>query len=155
MSRLALGLIALSLLPAFAPAPLPKPVRGEQSVLSLDSCQGTWTIVKDETVTSNGWTAKVPTSRAIRIEREGWTSINTENRGQTDWYIKIDPTHKPARIEWYSSKPTNADAKPSWAGLIRRHEGNVQVTYMNTSNVARDFDALPVGATILTLRRGE
>lgn len=155
MRRAIAALFAACLLTAFAPAPLPrKASRGEVTAINLETCQGTWQIVRDEVVTANGWSEKPANSRAIRIKGGQWTSIDKQGGGQSHWNITIDGSSQPARIAWHSGPP-RSDSAPSWAGLVRRHEGNLQVTYMPPSNVARDFASLPVGAVVLTLRRGE
>lgn len=155
MRRLAAALLAVLGLTAFAPAPLPRPARrgGEIAAISLETCQGTWRIVREEEVRVGGWGEKRLTSRFIRIHGGEWVSLNSNKEEAPGYTIRIDGSTTPARIGWYSSNRNAGATEPTWAGLVRRHEGQLQVSYMSPRQVPGNFGALPAGAVVLTLRR--
>src|SRR5215211_1156208 len=80
---LALAIVALIGLTAFAPAPFVKPdrKRGRGGDL-LAQLQGTWSIAKKERMGPNGQVSKYSTAQKIRIEKDLWQFVSAaEGKG--------------------------------------------------------------------------
>src|SRR5436190_12700028 len=117
MRRLTLGLIALSLLPAFAPAPFPRPSRRDHDQISLTWFQGTWDVISNEAITGQN---KQPSDWGIthvRVRGGTWTLMD-RGREVASYTITVDGTPTPARIDWFPlDRP---DERTLWIGIMKR-----------------------------------
>jgi uncharacterized protein (TIGR03067 family) len=151
-SLLPLAIVAL-LSPAFAPAPLPKPARrGPPSEITLETFQGKWRVVNMETSRANGQHTKYQwTVTHIGVRGNRWEFM-TGNNGFSGRYLTIDHTKRPAHLNFYDDEARRGGIVG--VGLIRRHQGKVQVIYTwGGENVRPTFDPPCEGPWIITMQR--
>jgi uncharacterized protein (TIGR03067 family) len=152
--RLIVALVALAALPAFAPAPFPRPARrGDPNAISLQLMQGDWRAVSFETIGPNGQRDKIGLwFQHVRVKGERWTYL--VNRAENLSYrLAIDGNRRPGWIDYYvlQGKPT----QPGMVGLIRREGNRVTILYYGTTpeKRAQTFSNAPVGWWLLVLER--
>ena len=153
MRRLTLGLIALFVLTAFAPAPFPRSGRPRDE-MSLEWCQGTWEVLNNESINGIEKRKSDWGITHVRIRGSRWTLMD-RGREVVSYTIAVDGSKKPAHIDWFPlEKPT---AAMLWLGLIKRDGDRVLILYSNgpsPDNRARDFDSASSGSYLITVRRG-
>lgn len=157
-ARLAFALAVLAFGSAFAPAPFPRPGRGNPNAIDQARFQGTWAVVSFEIVQQDGsrnrladWGSSGTT--AVRVEGDRWTYLNGQ-LANSSYLLSIDPGPRPAAINWYVGQQKE---KPGMLGIIRREGDRVVILYYAATTEAqrpRGFDHPPPGWWILTLRRG-
>src|SRR5262249_60675972 len=112
--RLTGAVVALTSVPAFAPAPFPRPSReGDRTGIDMKRFQGTWKVISMEIVQAGGrldklsdWGEHADGTNAVRVEGDKWTYVNN-GRNSSSYWMDIDPAQKPAAVNWY----TQADKK--------------------------------------------
>jgi uncharacterized protein (TIGR03067 family) len=158
MTRLALALIALAGLTAFAPAPFPRQRRIDTSV-SLEVLQGKWKVVKIEEVTGPGGRVRRTTlaAEAIRFDRTHWTLLQSGDQEYVKNVFRLDTGRRPAAIDIYDRDRSRLDSgvPPIHVGLIRRAGDTVEILYYSAAPAERpsSFENPPVGWWLLTLKR--
>jgi uncharacterized protein (TIGR03067 family) len=157
MGRVIAALLAICVLTAFAPAPLPKRSRTDPAVLNLQNCQGKWQVVRKESVTTDGKLPLVQTnpSTSVRIQGGEWITLDAEGVELSRFTITIDASAKPPRIAWHLPGSNQGEAGLAWVGRLRREGEHVQVLYTTPSRPAPDFTAPPFGSVLITLRKVE
>src|SRR4051794_16524233 len=151
MRRLALGLIALFVLTAFAPAPFPRSGRARE--MSLEGCQGTWEVISNESITGKEKRISEWGITHVRIRGSRWTLMD-RGREVVSYTIAVDGSKKPAHIDWFPLEQPGASTL--WTGLIKREGDRVLILYSNggsPSSRARDFDSATGGSYLITVRR--
>lgn len=155
MCRVWFGLLVLSALPAFAPAPFPRPSRSSRDGDRIDAAafQGTWRVVgmvrydANGTGTPHGWSVT-----HVRIAGDHWGFATGPNAGGGTHHFRIDGDRRPARLDFYSD--AKREGPPSGMGIIRRRGDEVEIVYVfGTTTRAEDFARPPSGQYRLTLRR--
>jgi uncharacterized protein (TIGR03067 family) len=140
--RIGLALLVLIGLTAFAPAPFPKSGRrGQSDEITLQSFQGRWRVTNMQSSRGNG--QHVPYNwnvTHIRVTSNRWEFVSG-NAGGSFMTISIDPARKPAHLNFYNGP---ADKNVHGVGLIRRHEGKVQVIYTWGNETVRPTFEPPV-----------
>src|ERR1700722_14820874 len=104
--RLVVALVAAIALPAFAPAPFPKPKKDDQKSLA-----GTWSVVRYERA---GNPVRAAGSLKVQIEGDKWMFLNVNAGGakpSTTYTITLDSKKDPASIDL-----TMSDARVKMAG---------------------------------------
>jgi uncharacterized protein (TIGR03067 family) len=154
MRRLTLGLIALTLLPAFAPAPFPRAGRADRDEMSLKACQGTWEVISNESVQGTTRTRSDWGITHVRIRGSRWT-LMTDGREIVSYTIAVDGARRPAHIDWF---PLEQPAgRTLWTGLIKREGERVLILYSDggsPANRPRDFHSARANSYLITVRRG-
>jgi uncharacterized protein (TIGR03067 family) len=163
MSRLVLALASLICLTAFAPAPFPRPERrGGGTDIDMKSFQGTWKVISMEIVQGNGqnqrltdWGWQTTGTTGVRVKGDRWTYLNN-GRDSSSYRVDIDPTKKPAAIDWFTGLNKGANDRPGMLGLIRREGSRLTILYYATGpeNRPKVFENPPRGWWILKLERG-
>jgi len=159
--RLALVALALSGGVAFAPAPLPRSQRrGPAPEITLQSFQGLWRATGMVRTFGNGevgpqgysWThARVVNDRWTFMSRKP-ALLNLPGSEGNPLFITIDHTRKPALMNFYDT----ADKRNvSGVGLLRKHNGKVQLMYRWGGEKDRPltFETAPAGLWIVTLEK--
>jgi hypothetical protein len=154
MSRGIVALLALSALVGFAPAPFPRERGGERPELSLAACQGTWEIVRKETITPRG---KQPYSwhvTHIRILDDRWTLLDRDGKEVASYTLEVG-SGRVAPIDWYSLNGNKES--PLWGGLVRRDGGHLLILYSDGNRRGekrqRDIESAPSGSHLITVRK--
>jgi uncharacterized protein (TIGR03067 family) len=162
--RLLLALSILLAVTAFAPAPFPKTVRErDRNEIDMKTFQGTWGVVSMEIVQQGGgrnrlpdWGVDATGTTAVQVKGDRWTYMS-RGRESSSYRVDIDPTQRPAAINWFTSltKPEGGEDRPGMLGLIRREGHKVTILYYATTPEQRPktFDNPPNGWWILTLKR--
>jgi hypothetical protein len=154
MTRSTVAMLALSALTGFAPAPFPRP-RGDRPELSLAACQGTWEVVRKETITTQGRQPYQWQVTHIRIQNDRWMLLDRDGR-EVASYTLIVGTGKVASIDWFPLG--RKDATPLWGGLVKREGDLVLILYSNGDcrgeKRQRDIESAPVGSNLITVRKG-
>jgi uncharacterized protein (TIGR03067 family) len=159
--RLIVAVVVLSSVPAFAPAPFPRPSRdGDRNGIDMKRFQGTWKVISMEIVQAGGrleklsdWGEQAQGTTAVRVQDDKWTYLSKGNHSSSSYWLDIDPAQKPAAINWY----TQADRKnPGMLGLIRREGDQVTILYYATTpnNRPKTFENPPANWWVLKLRKG-
>jgi uncharacterized protein (TIGR03067 family) len=140
--RLGLALLVLLGLTAFAPAPFPKSGRrGQSDEITLQSFQGSWRVTNMQSSRGNGQHTPYNWNVThIRVTNNRWEFVSG-NAGGNFLTLSIDPARKPAHLNFYNG-PT--DKNVHGVGLIRRHEGKVQVIYTWGNETVRPTFEPPV-----------
>jgi uncharacterized protein (TIGR03067 family) len=158
--RLIVAVVALTCVPAFAPAPFPRTSRdGDRNGIDMKRFQGNWKVISMEIVQAGGqlqklsdWGEQVQGTTGVRVQDDKWTYLGN-GRDSASYWMDIDPAQKPAAVNWY----TAADKKtPGMLGLIRREGNQVTILYYATTpeNRPKTFENPPVNWWILKLRKG-
>src|SRR5262249_4926144 len=148
--RLGFALLVLFGLTAFAPAPFPKTGRrGQEHEITLQSFQGNWRVTNMQSSRANGQHTPYNWNVThIRVTKDRWEFVSG-NSGGNFLVISIDPAKKPAHLNFYS-RP--GDKNIYGVGLIRRHEGKVQVIYTwGGENVRPTFEPPVERGWIITM----
>jgi hypothetical protein len=127
--RLGFALLVLLGLTAFAPAPFPKSGRrGQGDEITLQTFQGRWRVVNMQSSRGNGQhTPYAWNVTHIKITNKTWEFLSGNDAGGgSGLIISVDPGKKPAHLNFYNRGSEN---NVYGVGLIRRHEGKVQVIY--------------------------
>jgi hypothetical protein len=143
VNRAALALL-VSMLPAFAPAPLPRrQAASPADEFSLSHFQGYWEFTRfDETSQVKG----------ARVEGDRWTYVNRDGTDNAVYTLVVGKGRGPLPIDWHTSK----DQPPYFLGLVQRDGDTVHVIY-RVGVRAQDRPAAIAGAKgwlVMTLRRG-
>src|SRR5262249_10919147 len=151
--RLILVALTLCAALAFAPAPLPKPDRGSsRPEITLESFQGLWCASSMVITRGNGRVEPHPYSWShARVVNDRWTFMTKGREGGT-LFISIDATRKPALMNFYHE----AEKKEvHGVGLLRRHNGKVQLMYRWGGEQGRPptFETAPAGLWIVPLKK--
>ena len=147
MRRFMLLVVVLTV--GFAPAPLPRADRrGQSAEITLGSFQGRWRVVSVMTSRANG--QHVPFKwwvTHVRVEGNRWDLLSNDSPVSSRQF-SIDVTKKPAHLNL-------DDGGSKGFGLIRLHDGQVQVLYVWGDEKARaaSFDPAPEGHWLITLQR--
>jgi uncharacterized protein (TIGR03067 family) len=142
-------------LTAFAPAPFPRSrPRSDRAALSLKELQGLWQVVRRESVTSdeNLPVQETRATSSVLIHGSKWASFDIEGLEMSRYTIAVHASARPARIEW-SLAGKCGEVKQPWVGLLRREGGYVQVLCARPGEQALDFEAMPSGSVLITLRK--
>jgi uncharacterized protein (TIGR03067 family) len=114
-TRLFVALVAVIALPAFAPAPFPRPKKNDLKYLS-----GSWSLVRYE---RGGKAVGTASSLKVRIEGDKWMfSIVTPTgtRPSTTYTITIDPKKEPRWMDMeITAVPMNAPRSNKLIGIYR------------------------------------
>src|SRR5262245_3010612 len=103
--RIAVALLAVVTLTAFAPAPFPK-VRRNSDTTTLLTCQGTWRVEHLQVVGNQGQLTKTEWGVShVRITEDRWSLLNNDSVVADVYRITIDPSKSPAHIDWVSRDP--------------------------------------------------
>src|SRR5258708_3727212 len=105
--RIAVALLAVVVLTAFAPAPFPK-VRRSSDTTTLLSCQGTWKVETLHVAGNQGQLTKSEWGVShVRITEGNWTLMNNGGIVADVYRIAIDGSKSPAHIDWLSRDPND------------------------------------------------
>jgi hypothetical protein len=149
--RLGFALLVLLGLTAFAPAPFPKSGRrGQEHEITLQSFQGRWRVTNMQSSRANGQHTPYNWNVThIKITDNSWEFVSgNAGGGGNGLIISIDPSRKPAHLNFYNRGSDNVYG----VGLIRRHEGKLQVIYTwGGENVRPTFDPPVERGWIITM----
>jgi uncharacterized protein (TIGR03067 family) len=152
MWRVAVSLVVVLALTAFAPAPFLRKKR-DGGPISLKGFQGKWRWAKVQDVVKGGVLKDSNSGRVthVRIAGKRWTFL-PDNYPGANLDIAIDTTKSPAQLTFY--QPT-APGKVYGVGLIRRQGGSVQVLYTwgGEERRPKSFEKMPVGYWLSTFIR--
>src|SRR5262245_18494188 len=154
--RLLVALLALSLLPAFAPAPFPKTQRrgvGENEI-SLATFQGTWRVTGMRTAHANGMHTPYQWNVThVRITKDQWQYIENGGQPQENRLFGIDPTKKPAHFHFLNRGPGMDGV--SGPGIIRCLGDKIDIIFTwGTPDVrSTSFETPKDGHWLLSLQR--
>jgi uncharacterized protein (TIGR03067 family) len=154
--RVTVALLAVLALTAFAPAPFPRAKRSDEPNVTLDRFQGKWRMVKLEGVGQGGTYSPIDWQiKAIRVEGAQWTFLEEGDHENAKYVLVIDPSKRPAHIDFYSGTTRASTAAPYMLGLIRRNGNVVKILYFTTTAAkrAQSFERPPVGWWLLTLQK--
>jgi uncharacterized protein (TIGR03067 family) len=178
---IALAVVALTGMTAFAPAPFVRPDRKKDSNDTLDALQGTWSMTDKHRVGPAGQVQKYSTSQKVRVEKDTWRFASAfEGRvkapkgggglgggpaggfgGRTAAYkIVLDRQRRPMEFRLKRTTTTQADYM---VGIIQVRGDTVRMVYrlgtgrglggIVEEQTPRDFDKVPEGWYSMTLRR--
>ena len=160
MTRSIFALIALTALPAFAPAPFPRPQRGRPAdSIGLAAFQGKWKHARIEWVLPGGQRREWQNGNvvAVRVKGDVWTYLEPDDRPNASYSLTVEDRRGPAAIDWYAVGQAGQGA-PSMLGLIRRDGDVVRILGSSSAKQAdrpKDWDAPPNGWWLMTLERIE
>jgi hypothetical protein len=144
VTRAALALLAVSILAAFAPAPLPRRKPAAADEVSLSHFQGYWTFTRfDETSAVKG----------VRIEGNKWTYVNRDGSDNARYKIVVGRGRGAVPIDWHDSE----GRPPYFLGLIQRDGGTMNLIYRVGARPQERPAAIagaPKGWLVMTLRKG-
>jgi len=155
ISRLAIGLVALISLTAFAPAPLPRPPKKPAQAPLLQQLQGTWQMVGTERLLNGGRRITSKTTAKIRIEKNRWSYVydnGGKERVGVTYNISLDPSRTPA---WFDLS-REGNPQPQMKGVIGLDGDTLRFCYVlgSRSDLGRPFNTnLGEGQILMTLRR--
>lgn len=153
MRNATLGLIALTLLPAYAPAPLPRPERSKKERISLDWFQGTWEVISNESVVGTERRRSEWGITHIRVRGTRWTLMANDAESGS-YTIGVDGSFDPARIDWFPlEQPTE---RTLWLGVMKREGDRLLILYSDGAAAEyrpRDFGSARQGSYLITVRR--
>jgi uncharacterized protein (TIGR03067 family) len=142
-----LALAALTVLPAFAPAPFPR-AREDRTKIDLERFQGMWKVVSLHQGHGAGRLRAINwTITHIRVQKDQWTLLAAMRENAT-YRIELTPTRKPCLIDWRGPQ-----GEALWLGLIRRDGEQVEVLYGSSTSRPGGFKQPPSGSYLITLRR--
>jgi uncharacterized protein (TIGR03067 family) len=154
MSRIAVALVALVGLTAFAPAPRPREDRNQG--LRLADIQGTWEVTSYGFIRPGKGHEPAAWIKAIRFKGDQLTFVTLDGNDRLSYRITIDPRQKPAALDLYwAGDPPGLG--PAMHGVIRQQDGQIEFLYSGPpSAVARptDFERPGVVCARVVLRRG-
>lgn len=152
MLRIAVALLVLFALTAFAPAPFPK-VRRNNDTTTLQSCQGLWTVDQFHVANNQGQLTRSEWGVThIRISDDRWTLLRNGNVLADVYRIVIDGSKSPAHIDWVSRNGGNQT--PAFVGIVKRQGNQVRITYLSGStNRAKSFENMPSGTCLVTAHK--
>jgi uncharacterized protein (TIGR03067 family) len=116
LTRLALALAAVTALPAFAPAPFPRPTRKPRFEGGLAALQGTWTVTRSRPG-ADGARIDYPPMK-LKVDGTRWTFLRQVDGGwepSVTYLLIVDDRHTPRRID-----------------LVRQVMGNIVDTTQST-----------------------
>jgi uncharacterized protein (TIGR03067 family) len=155
MRRFVFAALAVALV-AFAPAPFPKANRHEPPGITLQRFQGKWKAVKLVNVGKNLERTGIEWGVShIHVEGDLWTFYMTGDVKNNSYVLVIDPSRRPATIDFYSGNQRQDGVAPYMLGLIKR-EGNVVTILYFTATAdqrATSFENPPPGWWLLTLEK--
>lgn len=144
MTRAALALLAVSLLAAFAPAPLPRRKPAAADEMSLSHFQGYWEFTRfDETASVKG----------VRVEGNRWTYVNRNGTDNARYTIVVGKGRGPVPIDWHDRE----GQPPYFLGLIQRDGGTLSLIYRVGARPQERPSAIagaPKGWSVMKLRKG-
>src|SRR5437660_160498 len=116
--RLIVGLVVLAGLPAFAPAPFPRPQRrAEPNVISLQALQGNWRATSFESTGQNNQRTKIPLwFQSVRIKSDRWSYVVNGNENLS-YRLVIDGNRRPGWIDYYELQ--GSTERPGMVGIVR------------------------------------
>jgi uncharacterized protein (TIGR03067 family) len=148
--QIALALMIVLGLTAFAPAPFPRAERrAGKDRLDLDAIQGVWEAVS------------IDEMRDGRLHRVSWPVRRIYVRGKRwgfdqdggGFYVTLDASRRPSTIDFRDGPGQNGPTGIS--GVLRWHEGTLQMLYVFTQPETRptQFDQMRQNDRLMTLRR--
>lgn len=153
--RLAVVVLALCGLTAFAPAPFPRKARPKpHSDVSLHALQGLWRVRSLVATRTNGEHRPEPFAFThIRFKEDRWAFVPDNYSGST-LYVSIDDSKKSAPLTFYALNDPGKK-KVYGVGLVRRVGSKLQVLYYwgNENDRPRGFDPPPDAYWLLTLEK--
>jgi uncharacterized protein (TIGR03067 family) len=156
MRRILVGVVALIGAAAFAPAPLPRPWRGENTETTLQTIQGTWRVTDCTQVLVRGdeWSFVSYNSSTTQVLVSGdeW-SFGGKGGGHVSYVVAVHGGRRPAAIDFYNG-PVSEKEPIQGRGIIRRKGDELHVVYQwRIGERATSFDRPPHGQYLLKLRR--
>ena len=169
---IALAVVGLIGLTAFAPAPFVKSERkrGHGGDV-LDALQGTWSMTEKVRMGPNGNLTKYSTSQKVRIEKDAWSFVSALGGkgggvgkgkgggfGGLRYKIVIDGKRQP--VEFRVKRTNNAETD-YMVGIVQVNGGTAKFLYRlgsfgpfgQNEEMPRSFDVIPEGWYSMTLSR--
>jgi uncharacterized protein (TIGR03067 family) len=157
MSRVAVALLALVGLTAFAPAPLPKaPRAGGKQGAGVDDLQGTWEVASFGLMRPGAGHEPGTWIKKVNIKGDMLTFVGGNGGRDVVYRITIDARKEPAEIDLYWLGDPKGSG-PAMHGLIRRQMGQVEFLYSGPPKAVarpRNFEVPGVVCVRLVLHRG-
>jgi uncharacterized protein (TIGR03067 family) len=171
---IALAVMALVGLTAFAPAPFIKSGRDRNPGDVLAALQGTWSITEKQRAGPNGRLMKYSTAQKIRIEKDTWRSLSAsevngggvgggkaKGFGRTSYKIELTSSVRPTE---FRLKRTSGRVETDYmVGILQVDGDTVKLLYRLGSAAAfggqvedanpRGFDPVPEGWYLMTIKR--
>src|SRR5207249_2377790 len=121
--------------------------------MSLRWCQGTWVVVRKESVGGGRKEQYDWGITHVRIQGDRWTLMR-DGQEVVSYTIAIDGAPRPGHIDWFSLDQPQSGTL--WTGLIKREGHQVLILYNSDPRKqrARDFDSARAGSFVITVRRG-
>jgi uncharacterized protein (TIGR03067 family) len=141
---------------AFAPAPFPRPRRGQaEGVISLPAFQGRWRVVSMKQCSADGnhrpyaWAVT-----HVRVKDDTWSFEYGNGTAATGYRITIDNAREPAHLDFWNTNVK--EQTPPGMGVIRKRGRVVEIIYIfGGNNRPASFARPPEGQYLLVLERVE
>ena len=150
MRRFLVGVAALVGLTAFAPAPFPRPWRGESTETTLQTLQGTWCVTAFLISRAGDPVTYSSSTTHVRVRGDEWAFVGG---GEVRYAIAVNGARRPATIDFYNG-PVSDKEPIQGRGIIRRKGDALEVVYQwRSESRATSFERPPHGQYLLKLRR--
>jgi len=171
---IALAVVALIGLTAFAPAPFMKTDRRKDRGDVLDALQGVWSITEKQRMGPNGRLLKMSASQKVRIDKDGWRYVSSFEvnapmakgggkgkgfEGGPAYKIVLDTKRNPVEFRLRRSTARDTDYM---VGIVHVSGNTAKILYRLASSarrgeaqeeMPRNFETVPEGWYLMTMQR--
>jgi len=165
---IALAVLAVIGLTAFAPAPLIRNERKrDRDGDVIDALQGTWSVTEKVRMGPNGTLMKYSTAQKVCVEGEAWRFTSAAAlkgkgvaKGAVSYKIVADPKRRPAEFRVKRAIGGGDATTDYMVGIVRVTGSTAKMLYRlgtggpgSKDEMPRDFDTIPEGWYSMTLSR--